>query len=79
MVLMKTGGRQVGEGLPSIASLLPRYPDDSLRVIVTGRPHPTLPDDVVGDHPLRACRVRRLPVSEHATDIGRLAREELKR
>ena len=70
---------QSGEGLPSIASLLPRHPDDGLRVIVTGRPHPTVPDDVVSDHPLRVCRVRHLAISEHATDIERLAKEELKR
>lgn len=68
-----------GEGLPSIASLLPRRHVDGLRVIVSGRPDPEIPDDVPGDHPLRSCAVRRLAPSPHARDIERLAREELRR
>ncbi|MEV6926493.1 helix-turn-helix domain-containing protein [Dactylosporangium sp. NPDC051485] len=36
------GGR-AGSGLPSIASLLPKVPDKSLRIVVTGRPNPACP------------------------------------
>ena len=68
-----------GEGLPSIASLLPKRHIDGLRVIVSGRPDPEIPDDVPGDHPLRHCAVRRLGSSPHARDIERLAKEELRR
>ena len=40
-------------GRPSIASLLPRRPPSGVRVIVTSRPDPGLPDDVPAGHPLR--------------------------
>ena len=67
------------EGLPSIASLLPRHPEEGLRVIVSGRPHPDIPGDVVGDHPLRRCAVRRLAVYPQASDIERRAKDELRK
>ena len=66
-----------GSGYASIASLLPRYPHKSLRVLVTSRRHPRIPDDVPEDHPLRQCEPRTLRVSPHAQGIGRLARQEL--
>jgi RNA polymerase sigma factor (sigma-70 family) len=71
--------RQMAEGLPSIASLLPRRPEHGLRVIVSGRPNPEIPGDVPGDHPLRHCSVQHLAVSPHASDIERLAKDELRR
>ncbi|MEU4685915.1 trypsin-like peptidase domain-containing protein [Streptomyces xinghaiensis] len=38
---------------PSIASLLPSRPPPQVRVLVTSRPNPGLPQDVPGGHPLR--------------------------
>ena len=32
---------------PSIAALLPRNPHDAVRILVTSRPHPGIPDDVL--------------------------------
>jgi hypothetical protein len=40
-------------GARSIAGLLPANPPHGARVIVTGRPHPPIPDDVPDGHPLR--------------------------
>lgn len=71
--------RASGAGMPSIASLLPRHPVEGLRVIVSGRPDPEIPDDVPDDHPLRHCAVRPLAPSVHARDIERVAKEELRR
>jgi hypothetical protein len=68
-----------GEGLPSIASLLPPHPVDGLRVLISGRPNPEIPDDVPGGHPLRRSAVRKLSPSPHASDLERLAKEELRR
>ncbi len=61
----------------SIAELLPRRPPPEVRVLVASRPHPLLPDDVPGDHPLRTVTPRRLDVSEHARDMERSATQEL--
>src|SRR6266567_8410766 len=66
-----------GSGLPSIASLPPRHPPESVRVIVTSREHPELPGDVPDDHPLRRCSRRELEPSELAVGRARLARQEL--
>ena len=63
--------------LPSIASLLPRRVPDSLRVLVTSRPQPALPDDVPPDHPIRACVPRMLNPSPHAKNLETMARWEL--
>jgi hypothetical protein len=51
---------------PSIAALLPRRPLDGMRILVSSRPHPGLPDDVPGDHPLRSCRTLELSPFPHA-------------
>jgi hypothetical protein len=77
----RSRGPDLGAGvwLPSIASLLPRHPVDGLRVIVSGRPDPEIPGDVPDDHPLRHCAVRPLAPSACASDIERLATEELRR
>ncbi|MFG2327029.1 hypothetical protein [Streptomyces sp. NPDC048568] len=64
----------------SIAALLPRVPPAGMRVVVTGRPSPPVPDDVPPDHPLRAQDiVRTLAPWSHATGISALARRELRR
>lgn len=61
----------------SIAELLPRRPPPEVRVLVASRPHPLLPGDVPGDHPLHTVTARRLDVSEHARDMERSATQEL--
>lgn len=45
-------GVTAGPDCHSIAALLPRTPPHGMRIIVAGRPHPPVPDDVPGDHPL---------------------------
>ena len=65
-------------GRPSIASLLPRHPPGGVRVIVTSRPDPGLPDDVLSGHSLRTCIPRRLPVSGVAEDLAMRAKQELR-
>ena len=59
-------GAAPGSTVPSIASLLPRRPPAGTRVIVTSRPSPGIPADVLGDHPLRSCTPHQLTASQHA-------------
>ena len=66
-----------GGGKPSIMSLLPRRPPESVRVLVFSRPHPGIPSDVPGDHPLRRCVPRQLARSPFARDIEVEAKNEL--
>ena len=64
-------------GRPSIASSLPGVPlpvSDSLHQPT----RPGLPDDLLSDHPLRACKPHRLSVSPVAEDIELLAKQELR-
>ena len=70
-------GAKPGSGLPSIASLLPERPQEAVRVLVTSRPHPGIPDDVAGDHPLRHCQPRLLAPSRAAHHIEVTAKDEL--
>ena len=64
----------------SIAGLLPLDPPAGMRVIVAGRPHPPVPDDVPDRHPLRDPGIiRPLLPSRYAQAVKRLARQELKR
>ncbi|HET7519428.1 MAG TPA: trypsin-like peptidase domain-containing protein, partial [Actinomycetes bacterium] len=70
-------GARPGSGLPSIASLLPERPPEAVRVMVTSRPHPGIPDDVPGDHPLRHCAPRLLATSRAAHHIEVAAKHEL--
>ncbi|MFC0527196.1 trypsin-like peptidase domain-containing protein [Phytohabitans kaempferiae] len=70
-------GTAPGSGLPSIASLLPKSVDGGLRVIVSGRPNPPIPNDVPADHPLRRCRIRKLDPSPYALEVADRARLEL--
>jgi len=72
-------GTTPGSEVPSIASLLPARPGPGLKVIVAGRPHPPIPGDVPGDHPLRGCPVTELCPSSFAQDIARQAVRELGR
>ena len=71
-------GATPSRGRPSIASLLPRRPPAGVRVIVTSRPDPGLPDDVPAGHPLRTCIPHRLPVSWVAEDLALRAKQELR-
>ena len=66
-----------GPGRSSIAALLPRRLPPEVRVLVASRPHPPIPDDVAGDHPLRTISPRQLTVYAHARDVERRARHEL--
>jgi len=51
-----------------------------MRVIVVGRPHPPIPDDVPGWHQLCDPEIiRLLPDSSFARDVERLGRQELQR
>ena len=71
----RTGGRT-----RSIAGLLPVNPLYGLRIIVTGRPDATLPDDVPAGHPLRDPRImRRLDPSPEAGEVRRLTASALHR
>ena len=71
-------GVRPGGGQPSIASLLPRHPPDGVRVLVTSREQPPLPSDVPNDHPLYACRKRKLAVLPFAHGIEQAAENELR-
>ena len=71
-------GAPGGAQLPSIASLLPKRPPAALRVLVTSRPQPGLPSDVLPGHPLGDCVPRQLAPSRYALEIAELARIELK-
>lgn len=75
--LDEDSGTISGSGIASIASLLPRHPQDGLKVIVAGRPNPPIPDDVPYAHPLRTCRSWMLEDSTVASEIQWLARAEL--
>ena len=73
-------GVTTGQDAHSIAALLPADPPAGMRIVVAGRPHPPIPDDVPGWHPLRDRGiVRLLASSAHAQDIKTLAQQELKR
>ncbi|BBH69753.1 hypothetical protein ACTI_64380 [Actinoplanes sp. OR16] len=65
--------------MASIAALLPKNPGDHLRVIVSGRLHPPVPDDVDTDHPLRDCPIRTLSQTAYARELERAANLELNR
>ncbi|MBE1496238.1 hypothetical protein H4696_003338 [Amycolatopsis lexingtonensis] len=64
----------------SIAALLPMRPPAGMRVIVSGRDSPPLPDGVPDDHPLRdPAVIRRLAPSEKARDVRDAKERDLKR
>ncbi|MDG4857790.1 trypsin-like peptidase domain-containing protein, partial [Streptomyces sp. T-3] len=66
-----------GARLPSIASLLPERIPANVRVLVASRPHPGVPGDVAGGHPLRSCPVVRLATGEAALHTEYEATHEL--
>jgi len=70
-------GATAGSSLPSIAALLPRNPHDAVRILVTSRPHPGIPDDVPAGHPIRLCDRYQLATSSLAQDIQYEAKSEL--
>ncbi|WP_433357869.1 hypothetical protein ACQPYV_12520 [Micromonospora saelicesensis] len=73
-------GVTTGADARSIAALLPRKPPAGMRVVVSSRPNPPLPDDVPDDHPLRdSASVRDLAKSVHAQVVRHDAQRELKR
>ncbi|MGW3631002.1 hypothetical protein ACWD7F_12700 [Streptomyces sp. NPDC005122] len=72
-------GVTTGPDAHSIAALLPARPGAGLRVIVAGRPHPPVPADVPGHHPLHDPGiVRTLERSSFAETIRVEAQRELK-
>jgi trypsin-like peptidase len=64
-------------GRSSIAALLPRRPPPEVRIVVSSRPTPQLPDDVPGDHPLHHVSPQPLDVSPHARNLELRAKTEL--
>ncbi|GAA2655298.1 hypothetical protein [Paractinoplanes durhamensis] len=64
----------------SIAGTLPRRPPSQLKIVVSSRPDPPLPQDVPDDHPLRAsCRIWDLQQSADADIVRADAERDLKR
>jgi hypothetical protein len=73
-------GGAAGHDWHSIAALLPSDPPAGMRIVVAGRPHPPIPDDVPSRHRLRDPGiVRQLTSSVYAQDVKTLARQELRR
>ena len=64
---------------PSIASQLPLSPPEGVRVLVTGRRHPGIPDHVPSAHPLRTCRIRDLTANAHTKHLEYEAKDDFKR
>ncbi|GAB7108617.1 hypothetical protein JCM4814A_69310 [Streptomyces phaeofaciens JCM 4814] len=62
----------------SIASLLPQRLPPNVRVLVTSRTGPALPDHLRGDHPLRSCRVVRLSATRASRHTEHEATFELR-
>ncbi|MFV6027789.1 hypothetical protein [Streptomyces sp. NPDC056264] len=64
----------------SIAALLPAEPPHGSRILIAGRPHPPVPDDVPRSHPIRnLVNAHALAVSEHAEAVRRDAEADLLR
>ncbi|GAA3303561.1 hypothetical protein Dvina_13580 [Dactylosporangium vinaceum] len=73
-------GVTVGPDAHSIAAMLPPKPPLGLRVLVLGRPHPPVPDDVPDDHPLRSpANIRQLAIAPAAVVVRQDAERELTR
>jgi hypothetical protein len=74
-------GVTTGPDAYSIAALLPAQPPPAMRIILSGRPNPPIPQDVPDSHPLRlaAIRARPLSASAHAEVIRSDMQRELKR
>lgn len=63
-------------GQPSVASLLPGETGERVHLLVTSRPLPELPVDVI-DHPLTSVRKTPLKPSRHALELARRATYDL--
>ena len=63
-------------GSPSVASLLPTLAGAHAHVLVASRPHPELPDDMPGGHPLLGAPVNLEPF-EGAPELAELATKEI--
>ncbi|MEV5043474.1 hypothetical protein AB0N20_01950 [Streptomyces griseoincarnatus] len=73
-------GVTTGPDAHSIAALLPARPGAGLRVVVAGRPHPPVPADVSGHHPLHDPGiVRTLAGSPYAAAVRADCERELVR
>ncbi|GGR64806.1 hypothetical protein [Streptomyces roseolus] len=73
-------GVLAGPDSHSIAALLPGSPAHGMRVVVAGRPHPPIPDDVADAHPLRRSTISRwLLPSPFAAAVRREAEDSLVR
>jgi hypothetical protein len=73
-------GVTTGPDAYSIASLLPVWPPEGLRIIVAGRPAPPIPADVPDDHPLRDPRIVRVLATSRSAQVVRAdMQRELKR
>ncbi|MFC0845397.1 hypothetical protein ACFH04_17015 [Streptomyces noboritoensis] len=73
-------GVTAGADSHSIGALLPRRPPHGMRVLVAGRPHPPVPDDVPADHPLRDTGIdHALGPSPHAQAVRVDAERDLLR
>ncbi|WP_317440761.1 hypothetical protein [Streptomyces collinus] len=73
-------GVTTGPDAHSIAALLPARPGPGLRVVVAGRPHPPVPADVPGHHPLHDPGiVRTLAGSPYAAAVRADCERELVR
>ena len=69
-----------GSDAHSIAGLLPAHPPAGMRIIVSGRPHPPVPDDVEAWHPLRdPLTVRPLRASRYAQGLRQRSEQEVRR
>ncbi|MFH8366077.1 hypothetical protein [Streptomyces sp. NPDC018031] len=69
-----TGVESASSGY-SIAALLPRVPPPGLRIVVSGRPNPPIPSDVLEDHPLHSAHVDHLLAPSPAAQALRKAAE----
>ncbi|NUK00458.1 hypothetical protein [Streptomyces lunaelactis] len=71
------GVARTGDG-HSVAALLPSSPPHNARILVAGRPHPPVPNDVPGGHPLHTHEINhRLERSPHAAAVRAEAENSL--
>ncbi|MFI5695405.1 WD40 repeat domain-containing protein [Kribbella sp. NPDC051586] len=63
--------------VPSVACVLPQHAGHHSHVLVSGRPHPELPQDVAVEHPLRRATLVELRESEYAQYQRSLAEQEI--
>jgi hypothetical protein len=64
-------------GLPSVAAILPSAVGGGAHVLVASRPHPELPSDLPGAHPLGSTPAVDVESFEGARELAALARQEI--